>query len=233
MVDTHDTSETVRAEAPPRRRRTGLVLLLGAVILLSGIALGAGGAMLWLKPPEPRSRGPGRHSADEIAACVAEQCGLDEEQTATIREVMARRLERLRAIHDDTAERILAEHDSLRQEMKAALTAEQFERWDEHFRGLQKRSPLVRRGRRGRSRWLRDPKEMFRRLDLNKDGKLTQGEVPELTWHRLSRADTDGDGAVTEEELRAFRGATPGPPGPHSGGRGPRDRQSKPGRREP
>lgn len=214
MVDTNDTPEPAPARAAPRRGRTALVLALGAVVLLSGIALGTGGAMLWLRPSGPRFRGPGRHSAEEITARVAEQCDLDEAQTTTVREIIARRLERLRAIQDDTAERVLAEHDLLRQEMKAALSATQFDRWDKHFRGLQKRSRLFRRGRRGRhrSRRPRDTKEMFRRLDLNKDGKLTKEEVPGSLWRRMSRADADGDGAVTKDELKASRGGSPHAP---------------------
>lgn len=213
MVDTNDTPEPAPARTAPRRGRTALVLALGAVVLLSGIALGTGGAMLWLKPSRARFRGPGRHSAEEVTARVAEECNLDEKQAATVREIMARRLERLRAIHDDTAERVLAEHDHLRQEMKAALSATQFEQWDKHFRGLQKRSRLFRRGRRGRPR---DTKETFRRLDLNKDGKLTKEEVPDSLWRRMSRADADRDGAVTEDELKTSRGGSPHAPGRRS-----------------
>ena len=92
------------------------------------------------------------------------------------------------------------------------LSPEQFEQWDAHLKRLQQRARLFRRGRGRFSRWLRDPKEMFRRFDTNKDGKLTKDEVPEPLWRRLSRADTDGDGAVTEDELETSRG--PGHPGP-------------------
>jgi len=54
------------------------------------------------------------------------------------------------------------------------------------------------RGRRGR---------IFRRLDKNQDGALSQDEVPEQVWAKISAADADGDGAVTKEEMKAHRGA--------------------------
>jgi hypothetical protein len=60
---------------------------------------------------------------------------------------------------------------------------------------------------------------MFDRWDANEDGKLTEDEVPEGVWNRLSRADADGDGAVTREELAAMAG--PGRAGGFGRGQGP------------
>ena len=47
---------------------------------------------------------------------------------------------------------------------------------------------------------------LFRRLDKNGDGKLTASELPGRLM--LNRADTDGDGAVSLDEARAFRQKT-------------------------
>ncbi|MCA9644193.1 MAG: hypothetical protein KC492_26045 [Myxococcales bacterium] len=44
---------------------------------------------------------------------------------------------------------------------------------------------------------------VFAKFDTNKDGKLTEGEVPERAWNRLSKADANGDKAVTKAELKA------------------------------
>ncbi len=45
------------------------------------------------------------------------------------------------------------------------------------------------------------PEKMFAALDANHDGKLTKDELPDRIGERLSMADTDRDGAVSQEEL--------------------------------
>ena len=47
---------------------------------------------------------------------------------------------------------------------------------------------------------------MFDRLDANKDGVLSRDEMPSPT-DRLTKLDTNGDGQVTPEEMRAKRGS--------------------------
>jgi len=47
--------------------------------------------------------------------------------------------------------------------------------------------------------------QVFERFDLNRDGKLTKDELPEPVAERIMKADADGDGAVTKEELEQAR----------------------------
>ena len=47
------------------------------------------------------------------------------------------------------------------------------------------------------------PGEAFARLDVNEDGQLTADEVNAHAWTRISQADSNGDNAVTLQELRA------------------------------
>jgi len=42
-------------------------------------------------------------------------------------------------------------------------------------------------------------------FDANDDGALSKDEVPGRVWWRLSRADANGDGVVTEAEFDAAR----------------------------
>ena len=50
-------------------------------------------------------------------------------------------------------------------------------------------------------------KRMFKKLDQNQDGSLSQDEVPERLWKRLGKADADESGSVTPDELKAARAA--------------------------
>jgi Ca2+-binding EF-hand superfamily protein len=51
------------------------------------------------------------------------------------------------------------------------------------------------------SRWAERRAAMFRALDANADGRLTQEEVRPAVEARFRAADANGDGAVTREEL--------------------------------
>ena len=59
----------------------------------------------------------------------------------------------------------------------------------EHHRG----------GRRGPP----DPAEMVKRFDKNADGKLEVSELPEHMQKFMGKADTNGDGVITVDELKA------------------------------
>ena len=62
------------------------------------------------------------------------------------------------------------------------------------------------RGHRG-PRGPMDPAQMFAQWDQDKDGKVLVSELPQRAQQRLSQADTNGDGALTLDELRAHHEA--------------------------
>ena len=47
--------------------------------------------------------------------------------------------------------------------------------------------------------------KLLEAFDANDDSALTEDEVPELVWLRLSRADADEDGSVTRDEFDAVK----------------------------
>jgi collagen type III alpha len=82
-----------------------------------------------------------------------------------------------------------------------------------------------------------DPNAMFERLDQNRDGVLTQDELPEQRQDffdlMLQRGDTDQDGRLTQEEFTASLSDASGRP--QFGGRPQRGRgggQARPMRRQ-
>jgi hypothetical protein len=48
-----------------------------------------------------------------------------------------------------------------------------------------------------------DPAELVKRFDKNADGKLEVSELPEHMQKFMAKADTNGDGVITVEELKA------------------------------
>ena len=44
---------------------------------------------------------------------------------------------------------------------------------------------------------------MMKNMDKNKDGSLQKDEVPGQMWSQFSKADTNGDGAISLQELTA------------------------------
>lgn len=204
-------------------RHNMLTMLLGAVILLSGIGIGVGGVMFWLGRTAGPEGWPGRdgQTAESITNRIARVCQLDDRQRDEVRRIVARQLEALKGIRQEMAEKVLAEHKALREEIKQVLTPEQFKRWTQHMDRVRARSPYRRRrpGRRGprgrrsdgrqrpsdgRSRSaprLRSAARLLRQFDANHDNRLTVEEVPPRLWPRLLQADRNGDGAVSRQEL--------------------------------
>lgn len=184
------------------RARTWPTLLLGAVILLSGIALGVGGGLLFGPRGEPAGPPPPGAGA-RIAARIAERCDLSDDQAAEVRAAVERRLDELRAVGRDTAGRVAEIHQALRSDMKRILTPEQFEEWDASFERVRQRVKRFRRprNRRGPTRRPRGHGRFLFRFDRNNDGKLVPDEVPPTLWNGVASADADGDGAVSFEEL--------------------------------
>ena len=212
-----------------RRRQTLLTVALGAVILLSGTAIGTGAAMALLKdtstPTPPESPTPPDRAAVAIAGDIARRYHLDQDGTDKVRQIMAERLKAIGAIRREMYERIVAEHEKLRAEMKEALPPEQYGRWQERFEAVQRRArfgrPHRRRGpgrgpdrRGGRRPGQSPPGDPFKQFDKDNDGVLTSGEleqVPEPLRRRLMSADADGDGAVTKQEfMKHLRDRRPG-----------------------
>lgn len=154
MTETPETEDQTASNAtklPLPSRQTWPVMLLGAVILLCGMAIGSGATVLWLRdrivPDRPRRKNV--HAV--IAARLQRRLNLTDEQTRKVQKIFERRLQALRTLRQDMLPRFEAEHAKLRLEMKEVLTPAQFEQWDARFKST--REHMLRRSGRERPRF--------------------------------------------------------------------------------
>jgi len=75
-------------------------------------------------------------------------------------------------------------------------------------------------GGRGGPGGQRNPEQLFSRMDKDGDGELIETEVPAQFWEKLSRADADGSGSISKDELTAARNRAPGAGGGGNPGAG-------------
>jgi len=131
MNENTGVPQPAAATAPrlPQRRRRFLeiaILVSSAVIVTSVVTLALKD---WLTPKPPL----GQKAAEMIAQDMRHRFELSEDQTRRVQEVMGRRLDAIETLRQDAQQKMTAEHEKLRADVKAILTPEQFERWSAHF----------------------------------------------------------------------------------------------------
>lgn len=131
---------------PRKHKRTWLSMLLGAVILLCGMAIGAGATLLWVRARIQHFRDADIR-VEQMARRIQKRYGLTHEQTLKVAEVLRRRLHALQEIREEILPRVEAEHKALSDELRAILTPEQFERWNKDFEALRRRRLGLGQGR--------------------------------------------------------------------------------------
>lgn len=118
-----------------KHKQTFLRIVLAAVILASGIAIGAGGAillakngLLWIhfKPM----------TADDITKKLTKKYDLNQQQTKQVAEVMNKAFEQMRADEAEMGKKRDAYAEVMIADMEEILTPEQFERWHKDFQAM-------------------------------------------------------------------------------------------------
>jgi hypothetical protein len=140
-----------------------LQLVFALVIFLSGTVIGVGGTMQWFKHRKtlrgPRVRPP---DANEMVAQWTQEYGLTSEQGEPIKLALVQADQARRAAFREAREKMDAALKDMVAGIKAAMTPEQFEKWDEEFQKRMRRfrGPGGRGGhRRGGRRGFRDPND--------------------------------------------------------------------------
>jgi Spy/CpxP family protein refolding chaperone len=221
------SEESPKAEIPeipvPPRSPAWKLALLGVAILVCGAVIGA--CLVILLGPTPRPPGQGQ-LAPQVRKRIARVLNLAPEQSAKITQIVQEHTTKIREIQTEAHGEMREEMEAMHAEVLEQLNDQQkrtYQREIQNWRRLAPRGPQQ-PGRRGplpggpggrpevppQAR----PGQLFDRFDANKDGKLTKDELPPRLAEPLMRADEDGDGALTREELARSRPRLrPGGPG--------------------
>jgi len=130
-----ETPPPAAPPTPPKRRFPfWRQALLGFIILLCGIMIGAGGTVLVGRRVMLRAstRQPAQ-VRDAIVRRMSRRLHLTPTQQTQVREIVGRHLDRLNEIRGDSRRQVQQEMDSLRDEVSQVLTPDQARAWQAQF----------------------------------------------------------------------------------------------------
>jgi len=192
-----------------------MTALLGVTLLISGVGIGFGSALALTggaKDVETTAEQPKPTKvAGIITRDLVEKCKLDQQQADQVREIMAKRLKTLHEIRVKAMDEMVAIHRKINEDMRGVMSSDQFKRWEKHNEEARRRSRFRHHNwkhgpQRGGDRGGRGGPDMFKRLDKDNDGKLSENEVfgsPEQKHKFMKEADKNGDGKVDRKEFES------------------------------
>jgi glycine/serine hydroxymethyltransferase len=121
-----------------RHKQIILWIICAAVILASGIAIGAGGAILlaknniiWVSHKHKDAAG--------ITKEISTKYGLNQQQTKQVGEIINKAFEQRKLYNEEMDKKRDADTQILIAEMKEVLNPEQFERWNKDFKTMREK----------------------------------------------------------------------------------------------
>ena len=146
MVEEKNISKnaTQSGSLPLRRHDKRNLSLLGMIILICGIIIGASITFLCFKDRIVWDRS---RNASSIAGELQSKYDLTEQQAQQVQEIFTKRMEARQGLVEEMDQRMSAEREKLVIEMKEVLTPEQFSKWKEEFdakKGKRSNSPRPR-----------------------------------------------------------------------------------------
>jgi MFS superfamily sulfate permease-like transporter len=115
-----------------RHKRMLLWIVCAAIILVSGIAIGAGGTILLAKYNLIWISHKHKGTA-EVTKEISEKYGLNQQQTKQVEEIINKAFEQRKSYGEEMDKKRDADTQIMIAEMKEALTPDQFERWNNDF----------------------------------------------------------------------------------------------------
>jgi hypothetical protein len=113
-------------------------LLLGLIILVSGVIIGAGGTVLLVKQRVIGISRPHK-DANEITKIITEKYDLTPQQTTQVRELITNAFLKRKSYDDEENAKREADVQTLIADMKVVLTPQQFEQWNKDFLAMREK----------------------------------------------------------------------------------------------
>jgi Spy/CpxP family protein refolding chaperone len=135
-----------KSKIPSRRgRQIALQAIVGMVILICGVVIGWGAAVLNLKDKMMMPPGP-RPPTNEVVEDMVQRYNLTTEQAKKVEDAFSKRRETIQTIFDEFRRKREAEFQKLSADIKKILTAEQYAHWEQDFQRRRRPKPPWDRG---------------------------------------------------------------------------------------
>jgi hypothetical protein len=191
------TNPAVDVISPPGGQRSWSRILMLSVIFLSGGIVGFAAGGYWMRDRMNFMIRHPQQVMDRLFPQLQSELGLNDEQARKVEEIMRQRYASMESVRAEFVPKQMAQFEVLNNEVAQILNPEQKSKWSKIVRGAEKRHMPV------SSENMPGADMIFNRLDVNKDGSLTEAEVPPLAWQKIKIADKDKDGKVTLLEYQS------------------------------
>ena len=121
-----------------RSKKMVIKLICGVVILISGIAIGAGATIMlvkhrviWISKPHK--------DANDITKMISEKYGLTTQQTQQVKQIINKTFQKRKQYDLEEDQRHEADAQKVIAEMNSVLTPQQFERWNKDFQAMREK----------------------------------------------------------------------------------------------
>jgi len=182
--------------SPPNMPSRWLRIFTLSVIFLSGGIVGFAAGGYWMRDRMNFMIRHPQQVMDRLFPQLQSELGLNDEQARKVEEIMRQRYASMESVRAEFVPKQMAEFEVLSNEVAQILNPEQKSKWSIIISRAEKRHMPV------SPENMPAPDMIFGRLDVNKDGSLTEAEVPPLAWKKIRIADKDKDGKVTLSEYQ-------------------------------
>ncbi len=169
--------------------------MLGIVFFGGSIVGGVGGA-LWMRSQMIQLMKHPHLIPEKLLAKLRSDLSLDVGQASKIEGILQRHYESLESLRAESYPKQLDIFKAMDAEVALILKPGQRETWSAMLKSTEQHylpeKPIA----------MPSADRVFSRFDSNKDGFLTQSEVPPGVWQKIQEADKDGDNKVSTKEYK-------------------------------